>query len=54
MAELELQINQVMSGLESLAESLGVAADRMNRVEDTHSSYSDLHDAQDDVSLSVL
>ncbi|XP_045139443.1 uncharacterized protein LOC123520862 [Portunus trituberculatus] len=51
MAELELQINQVMSGLESLAESLGVVADRMNRLEDTHSSYSDLHDlhdAQDD------
>lgn len=48
MAELELQINQVMSGLESLAESLGVVADRMNRLEDTHSSYSDLHNSQDD------
>ena len=54
MAELEIQINQVMSGLESLAESLGVVADRMNRLEDTHSNYSDFHDAQDDVSLFVL
>lgn len=41
MAELELQINQVMSGLESLAESLGVVVDRMNRLEDMESSYSD-------------
>lgn len=51
MAELELQINQVMSGLESLAESLGLVVDRMNRLEDTQSSYSDLHNTEDDVSL---
>ena len=50
MAELELQINQVMSGLETMAESLGVVVDRMNRLEDTQSSYSDLHD-DDDVSF---
>lgn len=41
MAELEMQINQVMSGLESLAESLGVVVDRMDRLEDAQSCYSD-------------
>lgn len=47
MAELELQINQVMSGLESLAESLGVVVDRMNRLEDTQSCYSDTIDSEE-------
>lgn len=59
MAELELQINQVMSGLESLAESLGVVVDRMNRLEDTESCYSDTnyseeHLWRDNVSFEML
>lgn len=59
MAELELQINQVMSGLESLAESLGIVVDRMNRLEDTQSCYSDTIDSEehlwrDNVSLCVM
>lgn len=47
MAELELQINQVMNGLESLAESLGVVVDRMNRLEDSQSCYSDTNDSEE-------
>lgn len=47
MAELELQINQVMSGLESLAESLGVMVDRMNKLEDTQSCYSDTDNSEE-------
>lgn len=59
MAELELQINQVMSGLESLGESLGVVVDCMNRLEDTQSCYSDTVDSEehlwrDNVSLCVI
>ncbi|KAG0719663.1 Polycystin-2 [Chionoecetes opilio] len=48
MAELELQIQQVMSGLESLADALGLIMDRVNKLDDFHSSYSDLQDSEDD------
>lgn len=53
MAELELQINQILSGLDSLAESLGIAMDRAADLDDEESDdesdevFRDSHDYEE-------
>lgn len=44
VAELELQISQVMGKLENLAETLGLVMDRLDGLEEDQQSVSDISD----------
>ncbi|XP_063588724.1 LOW QUALITY PROTEIN: uncharacterized protein LOC134765858 [Penaeus indicus] len=53
MAELELQINQILGGLDNLAESLGIVTERAAQLdeaddEDDDEEFRDSHDGDDD------